>query len=316
VHDESLARTTDVERRFPDAAPWGVDDLTLAQIRTLDAGSWFGSGTYTGARVLTLAGLLTELADSPVGLVVEAKSPQTADGVDGIGDAVMAVLASRPEWNRASRDGSPRLVLESFRWPFLDGMHTAYPALPLVLLGETVSPADLAAHPYVTEVDVKAGALTSDLVRAARRRGVAVGVYTVNDRAAISRAVTVGVDGVTSDRPDRVRAVLDAVDRLWSGTLWPSAPDVAGVRVSTAPTALVGGRLAVRARLVDTAGRPVRWHRLRVQTRVSGRWADAARVVTGATGRSDVSLPARLGMRVRVAAAGHWSAVATPTVRR
>lgn len=44
IHDDSLLRTTDVATRpeFADRAPWRVDSFTLEEIRTLDAGSWFG----------------------------------------------------------------------------------------------------------------------------------------------------------------------------------------------------------------------------------------------------------------------------------
>ncbi|MDO9516039.1 MAG: glycerophosphodiester phosphodiesterase family protein, partial [Syntrophales bacterium] len=41
LHDESLARTTDVQDRFPDREPWHCFAFTLDEIRLLDAGSWF-----------------------------------------------------------------------------------------------------------------------------------------------------------------------------------------------------------------------------------------------------------------------------------
>src|SRR5689334_10492901 len=40
LHDATLARTTDAARRLPGRAPWRVEDLTLAEVRLLDAGSW------------------------------------------------------------------------------------------------------------------------------------------------------------------------------------------------------------------------------------------------------------------------------------
>jgi glycerophosphoryl diester phosphodiesterase len=54
MHDLTLARTTDVEEVFPDRAPWNVADFTLAEIKQLDAGSWF-SPEFAGERVPTLA---------------------------------------------------------------------------------------------------------------------------------------------------------------------------------------------------------------------------------------------------------------------
>lgn len=41
LHDETLDRTTNVADLFPDRGPWRVQDFTLAEIRCLDAGSWF-----------------------------------------------------------------------------------------------------------------------------------------------------------------------------------------------------------------------------------------------------------------------------------
>ena len=302
LHDDDLARTTDVERKLPGAPSWSVRDLTWAQIATLDAGSWFGDGTYAGSRVLTLDQLLTELEASPVGLVVEAKNPQDADGVEGVGTAIMAAVGRHPAWTRPQPDGSPRLVLESFGWGFLDAMHAAYPRLPLALLGQVVTAADLDAHPYAAEIDVHQDGLTASLVAAAHRRGVRVGVWTVNGRPAISRALTTEVDGVTSDEPDQVRSVLRAVGRRWSGTPWAAAPTVGRVEVRSASTARIGGRVTLRARVLDAAGRPAPWHRVRLQVLVRGRWTIVARRVTGSSGTADVSLPMARGLRVRAVA--------------
>ena len=53
MHDTTLTRTTDVEEVFPDRAPWNVADFTLAEIKRLDAGSWFAP-EFAGQRVPTL----------------------------------------------------------------------------------------------------------------------------------------------------------------------------------------------------------------------------------------------------------------------
>lgn len=41
MHDDTLSRTTNAEELFPDRRPWRVADFTLAEIKRLDAGSWF-----------------------------------------------------------------------------------------------------------------------------------------------------------------------------------------------------------------------------------------------------------------------------------
>ena len=52
------------------------------------------------------------------------------------------------------------------------------------------------------------------LVAAARRRGVAVHVWTINDADEMGRLLDLGVDGILSDRPSLLKEVF--VDRgLW-----------------------------------------------------------------------------------------------------
>jgi glycerophosphoryl diester phosphodiesterase len=41
LHGDSLARTTNVQAFFPQRSPWQISTFTLAEVRKLDAGSWF-----------------------------------------------------------------------------------------------------------------------------------------------------------------------------------------------------------------------------------------------------------------------------------
>ena len=72
IHDATLERTTNVEELFPDRFTldakkqkrWVVADFTLAEIKRLDAGSWF-DGTFAGEKILTW--------DESVDVVAEAR---------------------------------------------------------------------------------------------------------------------------------------------------------------------------------------------------------------------------------------------------
>ena len=55
VHDHHLRRTTDAPTVLPGGAPWHVADLTLDEVRRVDAGAWFGP-EFAGEPVPTLAG--------------------------------------------------------------------------------------------------------------------------------------------------------------------------------------------------------------------------------------------------------------------
>jgi glycerophosphoryl diester phosphodiesterase len=93
LHDDSLERTTNVEEVFPDrysrdnpgrggAKQWLANDFTLAEIKRLDAGSWFNP-KFAGARIVTFEEMVA-LVKGKAGLYPELKSPPlyTARGVD------------------------------------------------------------------------------------------------------------------------------------------------------------------------------------------------------------------------------------------
>ncbi len=88
IHDATLERTTDAAVRFPARRPWNVGDFTLAEIRELDAGSWFDR-SFAGARIPTFDELL-EWARGRVRVLTELKDPErhAQRGVDLLALAV------------------------------------------------------------------------------------------------------------------------------------------------------------------------------------------------------------------------------------
>jgi glycerophosphoryl diester phosphodiesterase len=52
------------------------------------------------------------------------------------------------------------------------------------------------------------GWLTPELVAAAHRGGLEIHVWTINEEAAMRRLVALGVDGIMTDYPDKLIALL------------------------------------------------------------------------------------------------------------
>src|ERR671916_3377828 len=75
LHDTTLSRTTDVEEKFPDRAPWLVEHFTVAELKQLDAGSWFDE-RFAGEPVPTFREALIALDEYDIGLWLEIKSPE------------------------------------------------------------------------------------------------------------------------------------------------------------------------------------------------------------------------------------------------
>jgi glycerophosphoryl diester phosphodiesterase len=145
LHDDTLERTTDVETRFPDravAAPgdggaptkrWFANDFTLAEIKTLDAGSWFDPA-FAGERIPTFEEAIA-LAKGKAGLFPELKSPArlNARGVS-VEQAVADVLAKHGLAGGVILNGRPAVYLQSFEEPSVRKLAQLLPQVPRTLL--------------------------------------------------------------------------------------------------------------------------------------------------------------------------------------
>ena len=190
-HDFELQRTTNGD------GP--VRQHTLAAIKRLDAGAWFGQA-FAGERVLTLDEVL-DLVGVRARLNVEVKSPAAADWAV-IGRKLIATLHDRGRLEEtvvscfmagalaALREQS-RAVRLGFLWQQEDLAMVWRLARELSLLS---------VHPHWSLV-------TPSFVEAAHVRGLRVLTWTVNDAGAMARLVQVGVDGIISDYPERVAQV-------------------------------------------------------------------------------------------------------------
>jgi glycerophosphoryl diester phosphodiesterase len=202
IHDTTLRRTTDVEARFPDRAPWSVGDFTLAEIRTLDAGSWYDT-RYAGSKVPTLQEVLDTLRGR-AGLLLEVKAPEL---YPGIAEAVVAELDGEG-WLR-SGPRARRLVVQSFNWDFMREFNRLAPRVPAGLLGGPPSRQQLAElSTWADQVNPSHTRVTSGFVELVHRYGMATWPYTVDDPQRMRALVELDVDGIITNRPGVLIDVL------------------------------------------------------------------------------------------------------------
>lgn len=152
IHDLTLERTTNVEDVFPDrfvedkaaASPgkhWLVNDFTLAEIKKLDAGSWFDK-KFAGAQILTFQEAI-DLVRGKAGLYPELKDPEFYRQ-RGINTA--RLLEDIIEKNRLASDPKTPVIIQSFDDVTLKQLAKELPAVPRVYLLEPRS-ADQADSP-------------------------------------------------------------------------------------------------------------------------------------------------------------------------
>jgi glycerophosphoryl diester phosphodiesterase len=228
LHDESLERTTDVEDVFPDrfstsgsgaqaTRRWMLKDFTLAELKRLDAGSWFDP-RFRGTRIPTFAETIDALRGRS-GLFIELKLPDRYEGIEAL---VLAELTAKG-LDRPGADPRTPVLLQSFSAPSLQIFaHTLKTHLPIHLLvsardaGPWVSPEGLAkVKAFATGLSPEKTILRDhpDLVARARAAGLLVTPYTFraaavsgypNVRAEMAHYLTaIGVDGVITDNPDQ-----------------------------------------------------------------------------------------------------------------
>lgn len=197
MHDTTLSRTTDAERVFPGRAPWRVGDFTLAEIRKLDAGSWF-SREYAGEGVPTLGEVLRAMRGSGLGLLLEIKEPRLYPGIEA---RVADELRNESSW-------LGHVVVQSFDWASMRRFHRLMPGVPIGLLG-TPAIGDLPAlAAYADQINPPYGEVTKEYVRRVHRLRMEVLAWTVDDPAAVRRLIGAGVDAVITNRPGSVRDLV------------------------------------------------------------------------------------------------------------
>jgi glycerophosphoryl diester phosphodiesterase len=158
IHDLTLDRTTNVEDVFParfsddgsgtaPARRWLVGDFTLAEIKRLDAGSWFDA-KFAGARIPTFQEAI-DLVKGKAGLYPELKDPAF---YRGRGVSPEKLLAAIMEKNGLTADPSTPVIVQSFDESTIRMLTTALPKVPRVWLVEPAGAARLDAAGKLKEI--------------------------------------------------------------------------------------------------------------------------------------------------------------------
>ena len=182
MHDWTLERTTD--------GAGAVCDRTLAEIRRLDAGAWFGPA-FRGTRVPTLAEVL-----AAVGLPVNVELKPVGD--DGLEACALAVVESA--------SALARVVFSSFDAGALERLRACAAGATLAVLWDAGPVADAvgrARRVGARALHLRKDRTTPDALAAAAAAGLPVRAWTVNERGEMDRLVAAGVEGIFTDFPER-----------------------------------------------------------------------------------------------------------------
>lgn len=206
MHDDRVDRTT--------SGAGEVRALSLTELRTLDAGGWFGP-QWRGARVPTLAEVLERFARL-VWVDIEIKAGVRADWSAGAirEDSAASVDVARRVLEVAGRHGAlDRIVVSSFGAHALAWVREGFPQVATQYSVLSMDIADDCAAAAAAGFDVispQVYAATEKNVERAHAAALAVYVYAGPDadEALLARLLAIGVDAVKTSRPDALRALL------------------------------------------------------------------------------------------------------------
>ncbi|MDP7638887.1 MAG: glycerophosphodiester phosphodiesterase family protein [Candidatus Hydrogenedentes bacterium] len=236
IHDDDLKRTTDSEGM--------VAQLSLAEARKADAGSWFGEA-FASERLPTLGEAL-DLAKGRIGVYIEIKD----SGNDGAledrllalaeGDApllprhearIFDLIEESGSRNREltrkaiakvrKRNMAPQVVIQSFSPVVCAVAIIEAPEIRTELVAESGDHDPKMWPRYLrwekllgtAGFNVEAGLATAELVERLHGKGKSVAVWTVNKPEDMARLANMGVDAIITNKPDVCLETLAETER-------------------------------------------------------------------------------------------------------
>lgn len=208
IHDATVDRTTGGSGR--------VGEMTLGELKRLDAGyRWSPDGGMTfplrggGVTVPTLEEVFAALPG--MRFVIEPKQ-----GTPSPVKALCRVIGESAAADRVVVGSFSQSVLDEFRRECPSVATSAGPAevskfltMYKAGLGGAYSPAMQALQ--VPEYAVGVRVLTKEFVEAAHERNLDVHAWTVNEASEMTALLEMGVDGIMTDYPDRLMALVGLI---------------------------------------------------------------------------------------------------------
>lgn len=196
MHDESLDRTTN--------GTGLVRDFTLEELQKLDAGSWF-SPEFAGVTIPTLEDFFDVVAPSGKKALVELKGYWTEDEVHAASDLA---YASGME---------TRVVFASKHFTTIENLATAAGGFPRVIIQRDLPVDSVRLLQFYGAIalltSVAAVKAEPEVIGELHEAGLGIVLYTLNREKRWATAVTLGVDGIVTDKPAELGSWLATIPK-------------------------------------------------------------------------------------------------------
>jgi glycerophosphoryl diester phosphodiesterase len=192
MHDETVDRTTN--------GTGPVGSQTLAELRALDAGAWFGP-QFTGERLPTFAEVLERYQGRVhIHTEIKGRAPHLASGTADL----------MRQYGMAEH-----VTVTAFQYLRLAEIRAYPPELPTGWLVNEVSDGTIAQARAlgVAQICPKADSVTPALVRRLHAEGFVARAWGVGNEALMRQVVETGADGMTVNFPDKLLVYVQGLSR-------------------------------------------------------------------------------------------------------
>lgn len=189
-----------------------VAEMTLAELRQLDVGSWFQaagqmpSSEYAGQRIPTLAEALDISLRLGLDIVVELKGEPEPP----------RRLIERVVYLIAERAMQDRVAVISFNHPSLSLVRQLDDRIPTgILFGHGIPDPVAEAKLFgASSIRPHYSRITMQLAEETHEAGMCLHAWTVNESDLAETLIGLGVDSIGTNYPDRIRRLLVQSNRL------------------------------------------------------------------------------------------------------
>jgi glycerophosphoryl diester phosphodiesterase len=202
IHDFDVDRTTD--------GSGDVKDLTIDEIKELDAGSWFNP-KFAGTKIPTLQEVI-DILNENVKLIIEVKGG--SEEYPGIEESIVSIVKE----NKVES----QVILKSFSLDVLERFKHLVPEIPrLYVFVLHFSDINLTLDKWIDFTDIYDNPaevqyfqahrwfISRSLIVEAHANSIKIIVWNVNTIEEIEAMLQLGIDGIETDYPDRIIPYLN-----------------------------------------------------------------------------------------------------------
>lgn len=199
LHDATVDRTTN--------GGGYVKDLSLAEIKQLDAGNWF-SDAFTGERIPTLDEVLNFIAGTDQLLNIELKNVTIA--YEGMEEKVVSLVQKHGLVDQ--------VVLSSFNHISLNKISKRHPEIncAILTLDKQFEPWHYAEAVGVKGIHAHWPKIDLQTIMETEQKSYPVRLYTVNREDVMERVIKEGCDAIITDYPEKACNIRKRLEKEFS----------------------------------------------------------------------------------------------------